>query len=103
MKRSRHEYIVDPEGLIFTSTVDASSSIFGNDVIGTYLTDYTNKDDTEPFQRKLKDCLAKGSEVCTVHVGSRLLLVVLKRITDRRIKVVRWDITGMGAEAFDLI
>lgn len=102
-KRTRHYYIVDVDSFIFYSSVTERSSIFGVDIVCTYLTDYIYKDDVRILLDKLRVTLIKGHEVCTLRIRDRLLMCKLKRISDRRIKIDRWDITGMGAEAFDLI
>lgn len=103
LKRTAHYYIVDAESYVYETSVTANSSIFGVEIKGTFLTDYFHAEDKEIFLKRLRLSFTKVSEVCTVRVGTRLFLCKLQKISDQRVKVTRWDITGMGIEAVNLV
>jgi len=84
------------DGMIFQSTVSSKNSVTGNDIVGTLICEHLQPDNVTPYLSKIKRCLEKGSEFCTFKIKCHLFLAKMERISNNRIRITEFEITGMS-------
>jgi len=90
-----HTHIIDMDGMIFQSTVSSKNSITGEDIVGTLICEHLQPDDVASYFLKMNRCAKKGKEVCTFRIKTHLFLAKMERISNNRIRVHEFEITGM--------
>jgi len=80
------------------------SSLTNEEILYTYITDHVAKQDKDKVSAAIKKALETGRECLKFRIGQRILFARIARISDRRVRMDRWDITGMEVlDIFDLL
>ena len=88
-------HIIDSDGIIIESELNAKNSLSRVDFVGAYGADIVDPRDSHHYTNALFRAFEKGGEVSTFRVRGQLYIAKFERNSTHRVRQKMWNIEGI--------